>query len=103
MSIQSVRNSAAAANRRASKRVYDGGNQLRVKATHGEGRTNNFSREGFLADGMENYEADDAVEGTLQAPDGKPARFKGKVIRASASSQAYSSADKGSDGSNPNS
>jgi len=136
MSIQSVRNSVAAANRRRSRRVYDGGNQLRVKAAHGEGRTNNFSREGFLADGIEEYEADGAVEGTLQAPGGKQARFQGKIVRveedgmrtvqlvnfdseallmcqgagvkesatsASASSRAYSSADRGSGDSNPSS
>ena len=30
---------------------------------------------------MEAYDADEAVEGTLQAPDGKPTRFKGKVVR----------------------
>ena len=137
MSIQSVRGPvAAAASRRRHKRIFDKNRQFRIKSGDREGHTNNWSEGGFLSSGLENYGANDLVEGTMEGPDGKPVQFAGKVVRvqddgmravqlvgldsaalltmqsadsddtapdSSASSRAYSSADKVSGDSNPDS
>jgi hypothetical protein len=81
MSIQPMRNPAAPVNRRRSERVHSGERQLRVKSGKQEGQTGNFSQDGFLADGLDDYQKNDTLEGTLHAPDGGQARFSGKVVR----------------------
>ncbi|MDP6589584.1 MAG: PilZ domain-containing protein [Alphaproteobacteria bacterium] len=136
MSIRPVEAKLTQDFRRKHERVFDKKRQLRIKSGEREGRTSNWSEGGFLSNGLDDYHANDHIEGTMEGPGGAPVRFAGKVVRvqedgmravqlvslgsaalltmqstdsddsapdSSVSSRAYSSADKVSGGSNPDS
>ncbi|MDA0230189.1 MAG: PilZ domain-containing protein [Proteobacteria bacterium] len=82
MIIQPVRGGfAEAARQREHARNYDKKRQLRIKSGQREGRSSNWSQGGFLSSGLDDYHANDHVEGTMQGPDGRPVAFAGRVVR----------------------
>jgi len=131
MNIRPVNgNSTRSANQRRHGRIYEKDRQLRIKLGRREGRTSNWSQGGFLANGLDDYDLGDQVEGMIGGPGRGRSGFTGKVLRVlddgqravqlvsfdsaallalqgadqpNASNQAGSSADRESDGSNPNS
>ncbi len=81
MSIRPVEAKLTHNFRRKHERVYDKKRQLRIKSGEREGRTSNWSQGGFLSSGLDGYDADDRIEGTMEGPRGGPVRFAGKVVR----------------------
>lgn len=82
MSIRPVSgNSPRAADQRQHERIYGKDRQLRIKSGKKEGKTSNWSQGGFLADGLDEYELNDQVEGTMEGPGQTSRRFAGKVVR----------------------
>jgi hypothetical protein len=75
------RNFTQAARQRQHGRNYDKKRQLRIKSGRREGQSSNWSQGGFLSNGLDDYHANDHVEGTLQGPDGRPVAFAGRVVR----------------------
>ncbi|MBT3628116.1 MAG: hypothetical protein HOM52_03020 [Rhodospirillaceae bacterium] len=82
MSIRPISgNSPRTADQRQHERVYGKDRQLSIKSGKKEGKTSNWSQGGFLADGLDEYELNDQVEGTMEGPGQTRQRFAGKVVR----------------------
>ena len=74
-------NITRSAKRRRHQRVDDIERQLSINTGERKGRTGNWSRGGFLADGLDDYRTDDRVEGIMEGRSGDRVKFSGKVVR----------------------
>jgi len=76
-----IRRVSGTIEQRQHKRIYGKDRQLQIKSGRQEGNTSNWSHGGFLADGLDEYDVDDNVEGVMEGPDHRSGHFSGKMVR----------------------